>query len=190
MHKEGKKRRSVIRYLLYLVLASCTLTSVTLAKYASTEQGLATAVVASFATGGTMDFDVALDGELYPGSEEKAIRFTVTNYEGDKNCQVGLDYSIRVETTGNLPLEFTLRSQKESDDSSAASVLAGPLTRKESGEWQALGGKLPPVDGQDQRKVHTYELVVTWPASTAGEDYSREIDLLKITVQADQAGNA
>lgn len=185
MRGQGKKKRRLIRYLLYLVLVSGTMTSVTLARYASTGHVTAAAVVASFSTGGSTNFDVALSGELYPGAEAKVIPITVSNYKGDATCEVELEYDIQVETTGNLPLEFSLRGEKDADDSNAASILVGPFRQAEGStlKWGAEEGRLP----QGEKREHRYELVVAWPAAEKSADYSGEIDMVSITVNARQA---
>lgn len=179
MKGNGKKAR-LLRYLVYAALVTTLFTSATLAKYASQFGANASVQVAAFAGGGTVDFDVALEG-MAPG-ETRAVQFTVQNYEEDRNCDVQLEYEIQVETTGNLPLTFRLLGQKQSDDSSAGSLLVGTL---DSG-LKAAGGQLPVVS-KEGKKQHTYELSVTWPPAEANVDYSDEIDMVSLRVTTRQA---
>lgn len=187
MPRKAKGKKSRLLLYLILVMAATSLAATgTLAKYSSTFGVNASIEVAAFAGGGAMDFDVPLDN-MTPGST-RTMQFTVQNYDEKRDCEVQLDYEIQVETTGNLPLSFQLLGKKTADDSSADSVLAGPL----NSSLKASGGKLPIAAGGDGetgagRKQHTYELSVTWPAGETDEDYSREIDMVTVTVTTTQA---
>lgn len=182
MKAKGKRSR-LLCYLVLAVLVTSLAATGTLAKYSSLFSAEADFETAAFAGGGTIDFDVALEG-MVPGSA-RTMQFTVQNYNEEQDCEVGLDYEIQLETTGNLPLSFQLLGKKEPDDSSADSVLAGPLDNG----LKAAGGKFP-IASEGGRKQHTYELSVTWPEGETNEDYSREIDMLTVTVTTVQADPA
>lgn len=186
-----RKKSRFLRYLLLAVLATSLGTSATLAKYASQTSTEATMQVAAFAGGGTVDFDVVLE-KMSPG-QTKSVPFTVQNYDGDGESDVMLNYSVQVETTGNLPLEFTLQGDTQSGDSGSAdgtSVTAGPLEDGEAPHTKiAKNGVLPPV-AVGGRKQHSYRLDVTWNAGDKNEDYSHEIDLVTVTVTTVQAPTA
>lgn len=184
MKGKGVKNR-VLVILALVAVATSLFSSRTLAKYASRFSAGGTFTVAGFAGGGTVNFDVPLT-DMTPGSV-KPVRFTVCNFEGEKNSDVALTYSIRVETTGNLPLSFSLIGQKESDDSSAQSVTAAGLARDgEANVWTASGGSLPSASAEG-KKTHSYELSVSWPAGDYSGDYSHEIDMVTVSVTTVQA---
>lgn len=175
---EGHKKSIFIRCLLYLVLVTSVITSVTLSRYVNNSAALASGLVASFTTSTTMDLEIPLSDMLVPGTE-KRMQFAVRNFDGEVDCEVPLDYSIQVETTGNLPLEFKLKGEKESADTDVEnSVLVGTLGEN----LLASGGKLPSA-GIGGKKTHTYELTILWPEEKSDENYSDEIDCvtLKIT---------
>lgn len=174
MKTGGKK----VRLLLLLVLA-VTVTSLattgTLAKYASEFKQTVSAEVAAFAGGGTVDFAVAL-ADMVPG-EQKTVDFTVCNFKGDTYSDVGIVYEIQVESTGNLPLEFSLLGKNDS----GTGTLAGDFNE----EGKASGGWLPLAE-EGKKLQHSYELSVTWSAGMASEEYSHEIDMVTVTVTAVQ----
>lgn len=177
-----------IRYVVYLALVTSVLTSVTLAKYASTGGTTGKALVASFITGTTLDLDVSLEGMMGPG-DTKTVNFDVTNYEGDKNNNVVLQYEIQVNTTGNLPLEFALTGEQRNADGSAdadldVSKLAGSL----DDNLKAVGGMLPPA-GEFGKKTHSYKLQITWPRDKADEGYSDEIDRVALRISSTQGAS-
>lgn len=172
-----KRRGTKLRLLLYLalaVLATSLAATGTMAKYASKFTGTASMEVASFAGGGTVDFNVALES-LAPG-ELQTVPFAVSNYEGNRQSDVGILYEIQVESTGNLPLEFSLLGINDGGQ--------GKLVGSLDSSGKAAGGQLPYFEGSGVR--HSYELSVYWPDDQTSEAYSHEIDMVTITVTAVQ----
>lgn len=175
-------RPKIIRWLLYLVLVTSVITSVSLAKYASGGEGTAQAVIAAFTSGTSLDLEVPLQDMLSPG-DTKTVDFTVTNFNGEKGSEILLGYEIQIETSGNLPLEFALTGEKESGDTDVEnSVLALPFDKN---TLKAVGGKLPPV-GMSGRKSHSYRLTIQWPQEKADEGYSDEIDHVTVKITSTQ----
>lgn len=181
---KGHKKAGIIRYLLYLVLVTSVITSVSLAKYASTGEGRAAGLVASFTTGTTLDLEMPVLDMLYPGSK-KEIAFVVTNFQGEQNSEVPLEYEMQVETTGNLPLKFSLAGTKEEG---ASDTLVGPLDNN----LRAVGGHFPSA-GLEGKKTHTYTLTVEWPLEQSDginptdPGYSDEIDQVTVRIKTAQA---
>lgn len=175
----SKPRKSaLLRYLLLAVVATSLVTTGTLAKFSSTLSASMSMQVAAFAGGGTVDFDVALD-DMVPGTT-RTMQFTVQNYSGEFNCEVALNYEIQVGTLGNLPLEFELIGTKETDDENESSITVGEL----DSSLKAVGGSLPIAADEENggRRQHSYELRVTWPQGESSDDYSKEIDMVTVTV--------
>lgn len=168
-----------IRYLLYLSIASTLVFGVTYARYIQEIQGqgtVSTAAVAMDVTEGTSELDLTkqLQG-LRPG-ETRKLDFAVTNKKGGVASEVAQEYSISISTTGNLPLTYTLAPKYEG---SAGTYVTNP---GENMIWN--GGRLP---YSEAGITHTYTLTVAWPSDKADEDLSDEIDLVTLTVDANQA---
>lgn len=182
--KTARKKPKLVRYLLILALATTMVASATLARYSSLSAITASMQVAAFASAGTVDFAVDLEG-LSPGNKTpRTIQFAVQNYDEKQDCQTALDYTVRVETTGNLPLKFVLRGQTgEIAENNQPAGSLSPVSGQEH-VWEAAGGKLPPAG---ERKQHKYELAVTWDETAEGLDYSHEIDMVTVTVTTTQA---
>lgn len=159
--KRRKKGKLPIHlYLIYMIIATLLFTGVTFSSYVSTSEGGDEVQVALFAN----DTEVILPvTECYPGCEF-TIQVTVTNYEGDKVCEVSQAYSITAETvTGSIPLEL---------------------------DWLEVDGD--PVgnfhinDGEKQVKV--YDLKVTWPVTDSNitSEYADEIEVIRIIIDCNQ----
>lgn len=183
MRREKRKKQIVrLRYLVYLVLVTTVISSTTLARFATRESVSSGATIAAFVFGSNLDLDLGAQGALAPG-ETKTIYFSVTNSENGTICEVPVDYEMQIETTGNLPLKFSLTGQKvgsETDDS--LSTLAGPLDEK----LCAKGGKLPSARTGGET-IHRYTLNMSWPQDKKAQEYSREIDHLSVKIKTTQA---
>lgn len=176
MKKHLTKRRIVL-YMVYLALACTLVSGVTYARYRTEVTGTGTANIAAVAMNSNIDLTKELQG-LTPGGE-KTIDFKVTNYDSadsGKVSEVSQEYSITINTTGNLPLEYVLSST----GGGAGTVVTKPVGSSSSLEW--TGGELP----HSAKTEHSYTLTVTWPEDKNDSAYADEIDSVTLTVDAKQ----
>lgn len=185
MRDHSKRSRSPIklRYLLYLVLVTTVISSTTLARFATRESVTSGATIAAFVSGTNLDLDLGAQGALAPG-ETKTIYFSVTNSENGTICEVPVNYEMQIETTGNLPLVFSMTGQKvkPTEDDGSLSALVGALDDK----LCAKGGKLPSARSGGET-IHRYTLSLSWPQDKKSEEYSGEIDHLSVKIKTTQA---
>jgi len=184
MRTRRKKHSRLWVYLLYLGLVTSLILSVTLAKYASSASGTGTATVAAMA--GSVEgkpISMLLDN-LRPGGEARTLDFQVVNYSGDAISEVALDYEIKVETTGNLPLTFALSADGTENVVQTGPVLQDSTVGENGTAEQVLSGGAFPLTGEKQ--AHAYTLTVTWPEEKNDAGYADEIDLVTVTVTARQ----
>lgn len=177
MKKRLTKSR-VISYLLLLTAASLLIFSVTRANFKSQAGANAVAEVAAWGSDSdTIHIDV--DG-LEPGGT-KEYKFSVTNKKGGNVSEVSQKYSITVETTGNLPLQYKI--SQDSGDSSAGG------TKIQDGELTLTGGRVTLEGGSmphSSETKHTYKLTVYWSSDQNEAAYADEIDMVAITVNSKQ----
>lgn len=181
MKKQLTKSR-IIGYLLLLTIASLGVLSATYARYVSQVSGAATATVAAWGSDAVLEpLNIDISG-LTPGKSEE-YTFQVTNQKDGNVSQVAQEYSFLLETTGNLPLAFTLTSEGtiSAGEGSPVSGTTGGGLSMNSGQ-ELTGGILPHTN----KVVHTYKLTVSWPESSNQSDYADEIDLVTLTVKAEQ----
>ena len=168
-------------YGLLLAAASISVWSFSYARFTAQENGMASATVAAWGSGSST-IDINVSG-LRPG-DKKTYIFEVTNTENGVTSEVGQDYSIIVETTGNLPLDFALTYDNSNPDHQGLFVNTGENgTLTFNGGMAAVrGGRLP----HSVSAIHTYTLAVSWPEDKAGTEYTDEIDLVTLTVSSEQ----
>ena len=172
--KKQMTARRIIVYLCCLSMVGLLAVGGTYARYIQEVQGQATGSVAAVALGGTLDLTSSLKG-LTPGGEKK-IEFAGSNKTGTTVSEVALNYGIAIDTTGNLPLTYALVAKSGGD---AASYVKA--TGSSGRNWS--GGTFP-VGASGA--THAYELTVAWPKGSASESLADEIDLVTLTVDAQQ----
>ena len=169
MSRDKKRKTPWITWLAFAVLVSALISTTTLSRYISTVSGGGTANIASVEISGSLEIDVS---GLSPGMS-KVVTFTVVNSENEAVSDVAQAYVISIESTGNLPLTFSL-------DTADASDAGHALTSGASNTW--TGGSLP----HSTPTQHTYELTVLWDSGENSPKYADEIDAIKLTVNAQQ----
>ncbi|MBC8571214.1 hypothetical protein [Zongyangia hominis] len=161
-----------IRWLLFLVLIVALASTVTLSRYMTSVSGTGTASISTVDMKATsLNFS---SGELKPGGS-KTFSFDVVNFTGTNVSDVTQDYTVTVTTSGNLPLHFDL--------SGAGAAGDGYALLKDAGSSTWSGGLLP----HTAATTHSYTLTVTWPQENNAAALADEIDLITVTVRAEQA---
>lgn len=178
MKSRQMKRRFLI-YGLYLLLACVMMMGVTYGRYTSTVTGTATATVARVELNSTADLSNALKG-IKPG-DNIGIDVKVSNMDANnKISEVTQDYSITIDTTGNLPLKFTLAGK----NTTAKGTYVNTTTLSENTGNQVVwsGGQMP----HSEIAQHEYTLNVTWEQSNNNDEFANEIDCITLTIDAKQ----
>lgn len=191
MRIQRKKYSRLWVYLLYLGLVTSLILVMTLARYASTAGGTGAATVAAMAGGGK-PIQMVLD-DMVPGGEPRTLQFQVVNYKDGAISQVALDYEILVETTGNLPLRFTLTAAEETGTVQGGTTVetGAVLENGDGARAQTLSGGCFPIAEAGTgntltKQAHTYTLTVMWPKDKSEAGYADEIDLVTVSVTARQ----
>lgn len=174
-HSQAAGRRSLWLWLVCGILL-CQLGGVTAwSRYRLSRDGGGNAVVASLVT--EAEFSMVVQEMPTKPGERTSMNFKVTNYEGNRVSETRLQYTVKPETAGNLPLKFTLSPNGTAD-----------------GDWIAAGvvecnqESDPGFLRQGETITHHYTLTIDWPLETgAGDDqYADEIDYVKVRIHAKQ----
>lgn len=156
--KGTAKRPPLFVYLGYILAATVLATGVTLSGYVSTTMGSDQARVAKFEIEEPGYQEVLVTADLIPGEQQSQV------LEVQNKSEVAVEYTIAVKnTTGNLPLTFTVDSVGET-----------------SGEF-SYTAVLQPNDSK-----RSYTLQVIWPKEKNSPEYAGMVDLIKVTVSAIQ----
>lgn len=146
---------------------------------------------------GTTTEQVALDS-LVPGGTY-TYEITVSNTDKDGNVsQVNMEYGINIRTTTNLPLTYSLKEVSNEGTENDVS-LSETITNTNDGVWyKNIENNLEKQIGTRLNEKHTYKLIVNFPIEytdedknivSVGEEYSYILELIEITIDANQKNN-
>lgn len=157
----NNKSRPVVFYatmlLFLLTMITTSMTSGLYARYTTAASGEDSARVAAFSIQSEGELSQSFSLSLLPGGDtSKAIEIT---YSGE----VAVRYVLTVESTGNLPLTFSIDGQTAAKQSNQITVKLSPGTHT---------------------KEHT--LRIAWPIDENGYGYSTEMDLITVRVECEQ----
>lgn len=150
--------------LAYLLIVLFVLVPTTLSSYVSTTGGSDTARVARMSLDAEIEFSVHA---IKPG-ETITIDFELSG----ENSDVTQAYSIAMNCTANLPLDYALTC--------TANGGTPILLEKMLPQTTYSGGTL--LHGE----THAYSLVVSWDETKTDHQYSDEIEYITITTQSVQ----
>ena len=106
---------------------------------------------------------------IKPGTSKDFV-VSVTNQSGDQVCETSMRYHLEVRTKyGSLPLTFTVKNQQTSESKTASIVTT-------TASDIAAGAPT----------THTYTITVAWPANEDAYEFANKIDIVTVTVVADQ----
>ena len=161
---------AIVVCLFVLCLTSVGITS---AKYISQSHGNDSASVACFSPSLISENNIDISDIKKPGdSTEKT--FKVQNFSGDSVSEVTIKYTITLETTGNLPLRFTICDVSESN-----SVIwtCDGISGNQKYEYEC-----PFVFSPGVNETHGYRLKAEWPAGQNGAQFAGMTDAVYLSV--------
>lgn len=163
--------------LLVAVLATACVIGGTLARYTSSAESSDSARVAVFGHSELIDISQDWVSGLKPGVS-RTYALTVANSSGGKVSEVAQLYTIALETSGNLPLQFTLSS---ADGNTAI----GSFTESALATGCTFASDSMGFDASVKGE-HRYKLTVTWPAEQDSSALAGVPDFIQIDVNVEQ----
>lgn len=105
------------------------------------------------------------------GTYEYTIQ--LNNHKDGKVAEVSMEYYIEVETTGNLPLNYTLKNAESNQ--TISKITSGNTYRWNGENMQA-----------SQSSTHGYKLIVSWGEEHNDVAYASEIDMVILEIDVKQ----
>ena len=132
----------------------------------------------------TMTINLA---SILPQDNEYVFEFTIGNQDGIEIAEVDLEYELNLRTTTNLPLTYELyMNQQYTDDGAINIIKENSVDLDEYGTYFRTITTDKITLPYTQGITNLYQLVVYFPANYDQENYQDIIELLEITVNAQQ----
>jgi len=166
------KNFKVIFSILIALIVVLFCASFVLARYSDKISKTGTLSVAKYSLNETGTLDL---GMISPG-EKLTYNFEVSNKEDEKISEVAQHYNIKITTTNNLPLIYTLTGTNTTNTGSLASNL----------DETTLITSTPGVLPHTKNTTHSYVLTVEWPSDKTESMYLNEVDKVSLNIEAVQ----
>lgn len=124
---------------------------------------------------------------LLPRDGKYVYEFSIGNQEGNQIAEVDLEYELTLRTTTNLPLTYELYMNEQYNTESATNIIKeNTVEVDEYGTYFRTIKTDKTTLSYKQGKTNLYQLVINFPANYSEEIYQDIIELLEITVNAQQ----
>ncbi len=187
-----KKKFVLVTKLIFVFIALTiiiNITGSTYTRYESTVDVSANANIAFFVVEqGLYENQIYIDG-LDPSSEAKYYRFYVTNKKNNRRSDVDLDYTIKIETTTNLPLQYEV-IRNQSFSGTYTNLLNTPTLRQDDND---VYYKVYNINGSRRfshlnDEIDEYTVKVTFPLQykDSPDLYQGVIEMFSVIINASQ----
>lgn len=187
---KNKKLRRLYEKLIILVLCLLIIARIfvlVLSKYESISDSYANVDIAFYLFKEdykTMTINLA---SILPQDNAYVFEFTIGNQDGIETAEVDLEYELTLRTTTNLPLTYELyMNQQYTDDGATNIIKENSVALDEYGTYFRTMTTDKITLPYTQGITNLYQLVVYFPANYDQENYQDIIELLEITVNAQQ----
>lgn len=187
-----KKKFLLVSKLIFILVAIVLITNIsgkTYTRYESEADISANANVAFFVVEqGLYENHIYIDG-LVPSSQPKYYRFYVTNVKDEKRADVDLTYTIKFETTTNLPLQYEI-IRNQTFEEAHTNIITSTTQRQDENDvyykiYNTTGSR---SFSHTQDEVDEYVMKVVFPLSEKDKPdaYQGVIEMFSIIINASQ----
>ena len=187
-----KKKFLLVSKLIFILVAIVLITNIsgkTYTRYESEADISANANVAFFVVEqGLYENHIYIDG-LVPSSQPKYYRFYVTNVKDEKRADVDLTYTIKFETTTNLPLQYEI-IRNQTFEETHTNIITSTTQRQDENDvyykiYNTTGSR---SFSHTQDEVDEYVMKVVFPLSEKDKPdaYQGVIEMFSIIINASQ----
>lgn len=173
IQKKVENKLSIQKLIFFCIVTTIIVTALTLSKYESSVASSDNTKVATAIMNLSSEMSV-IPVSVSPLEKEKEYIFKVSNIEEEKSSEVSMEYTLKIENLGNLPLDFELYTyDEEKIGNSNLLVGNGNITDK-------IEMKL------NDEGIHTYKLKIKWREGENSYLYSQTIDYVRLVLKATQ----
>lgn len=187
---KNKKLRRLYEKLIILILCLLIIARIfvlVLSKYESISDSYANVDIAFYLFKEdykTMTINLA---SILPQDNAYVFEFTIGNQDGIETAEVDLEYELTLRTTTNLPLTYELYMNQQYTDEGATNIIKeNTIALDEDGTYFRTMTTEKITLPYTQGTTNLYQLVVYFPANYDQENYQDIIELLEITLNAQQ----
>lgn len=137
------------------------------------------------------EYQIHLD-ELLPSDNSYVYTFRILNNKDNKRVETKVDYTLKIVTTTNLPLSYSLFMNERHDDSGASNIIVDDVIERDDGNDEFEGAYFRTMTTNTVRfgfvsdEHNDYQLVINFPSSLSETEYQEAIEGIFITIDSKQ----
>ena len=135
-----------------------------------------------------MTFNIDPD-QIIPSDTPYVYKFSVSNFNASGNSDINIEYSLRVTTTTNLPLTFSLYRNENHDDDGAVNLFSSPrIVQDSDGAWYNIYEPEGTYEMYYEDQItDIYTLVINFPkAYSSNAIYADSIENIEVMIKSKQ----
>lgn len=121
---------------------------------------------------------------ILPRENKYKYYFSIGNQDGEKRAQIDLEYNLKVRTTTNLPITYTLYEIESANKINV--ITSNTVDRDEYNTYFRNILTAPVILRYDSPETKFYQLEVSFPETYNETNYQDIIELIEITVSSQQ----
>lgn len=121
--------------------------------------------------------------ELEPSSEPYSYKFKIANNDGTNRVETKLKYNLKLVTTTNLPISYTLYMNGNEEN-----IITNDTTAKdeEDGAYFRTLETDEAIFGYEQNEENSYELIINFSEEYGSSEYQDTIEAIFVQIDAKQ----
>ena len=178
-HSQQPNTKSAVHKLVFCcIITTILVTTFTLSKFESSIAGQSHTKVAASVMQLTADNPV-IPIEVSPIKQDTIYEFRVSNTDGSQQSEVSMEYTLEIQSIGNLPLEFALYTY-EGDNIGTTNLLTESGSTADNSKTTLI--TMP----HDTKNPHRYRLHIQWKEGENSHLYSHTIDYVRLILHSTQ----
>lgn len=175
-----KLNRLTISLIILLLLSIAV--PITYSKFQSISNGKSNIDAAFYVLdAGYQNKNIKIDS-IIPSNRTTTYTFTVSNNDGTNRCETDMDYTIKLTTTTNLPLTYSIIANNNSTNI----ISKDTIDMDEDGTY-FRNMEIPTVRFSNTKdEINTYQIIINFPEEYTDEIYQNIVEGLFLSIESKQ----
>lgn len=135
------------------------------------------------------EVDIAFD-DIVPSNDVYTYNFAILNNDGKDRVETNMEYTLKIITTTNLPISYSLYKNQKYTDSDKVNIIKSDVIARDSDLEDATYFRTltteKEVFGFKKDEENIYQLVISFPLEYNSYDYQGIIEGIKISIESKQ----
>ena len=128
--------------------------------------------------------------DIVPSDNVYTYNFSILNNDGKNRVETNMEYTLKIITTTNLPLSYSLYKNEKHGDKGSINIITSDVIARDADNddatyFRTLGTEKE-VFGFKKDEKNDYELVISFPKDYDSFEYQGIVEGIKIVIESRQ----